>query len=122
MNSVLDRTGTSAVRERGAAGAGVAVAPSGVLVGVSPLEADGGPQVALPEGTPSLHVLVVDDDAAVRKACCVIAAGKGFAVGEAGSVAQDEADDLAAARSEGNSDAYLAGALGDELSQETVEA
>jgi len=41
---------------------------------------------------------------------------------EAGSVAQDEADDLAAARSEGNSDAYLAGALGDELSQETVEA
>jgi DNA-binding NtrC family response regulator len=91
MNSVLDRTGTSAVRERGAAGAGVAVAPSGVLVGVSPLEADGGPQVALPEGTPSLHVLVVDDDAAVRKACCVIAAGKGFAVGEAGSVAQARA-------------------------------
>ena len=67
------------------------MAPSGVLVGVSPLEADGGQQVALPEGTPSLHVLVVDDDAAVRKACCVIAAGMGFAVGEAGSVAQARA-------------------------------
>jgi hypothetical protein len=41
---------------------------------------------------------------------------------EAGSVAQDEADDLTAARSEGNPDAYLTGALGEELSQETVEA
>jgi DNA-binding NtrC family response regulator len=91
MNSVLDRMGTSAMPERGAAGTGTPNAPSGVLVGVSPLEADGGQEVASPEGTPSLHVLVVDDDAAVRRACCVIAAGKGFAVGEAGSVAQAKA-------------------------------
>jgi DNA-binding NtrC family response regulator len=70
------------------------VVPSGVLVGVSPL-GDGvaveRTQVALPEGTASLHVLVVDDDGAIRKACCVIAAGKGFAVAEAGSVAQARA-------------------------------
>ncbi|RSL18493.1 hypothetical protein EDE15_4077 [Edaphobacter aggregans] len=41
---------------------------------------------------------------------------------EAGSVAQDEIDDLAAAGSKGDPDAYLVGALGDELSEETVEA
>ncbi len=96
MHSVLLGTGTSAVRDRDAAGAGAeGVAPSGVLVGVSPLvigaTVDGAHKEALPEGTASLHVLVVDDDAAVRKACCVIAAGKGFAVGEAGSVAQARA-------------------------------
>src|SRR6202042_1145066 len=69
--------------------------PSGVLVGVSPVEAglpvDEAARTGLTEGTASLHVLVVDDDAAIRKACCVIAAGKGFAVAEAGSVAQARA-------------------------------
>ena len=56
--------------------------PSGVLVGVSPVN------VPVPdEGAKSgaqnfglLHVLVVDDDEAVRKACCQIASGMGFAV------------------------------------------
>src|SRR6266851_68994 len=53
-------------------------APSGVLVGVSPLGGSGidlGWQQGTPaEGVPSLHVLVVDDDDAVRKACCDVAA------------------------------------------------
>src|ERR1700720_2523611 len=56
--------------------------PSGVLVGVSPVS------VAVAEkGTAAaakhfglLHVLVVDDDEAVRKACCQIARGMGFAL------------------------------------------
>jgi DNA-binding NtrC family response regulator len=55
--------------------------PSGVLVGVSPVS------VPVDKGAPGvtkhfelLHVLVVDDDEAVRKACCQIARGMGFAV------------------------------------------
>ncbi|RSL15514.1 two component Fis family sigma54 specific transcriptional regulator [Edaphobacter aggregans] len=92
MNSVLVGTDTSEMKQRETTRAGARdVAPSGVLVGVSPLGVDGEPRVVSTEGTPSLHVLVVDDDAAVRKACCVIAGGKGFAVGEAGSVAQAKA-------------------------------
>jgi DNA-binding NtrC family response regulator len=58
-------------------------APSGVLVGVSPLEirpVDVGERTASAEHLELLHVLVVDDDDAVRKACCSIAAGMGFAV------------------------------------------
>ena len=58
-------------------------APSGVLVGVSPLEmhaVDAGKKTADGGHLELLHVLVVDDDAAVRKACCSIAAGMGFAV------------------------------------------
>jgi two-component system response regulator HydG len=53
--------------------------PSGVLVGVSPVDV---PAVAsnVAEHFGLLHVLVVDDDEAVRKACCQIARGMGFAV------------------------------------------
>ena len=95
MNSLLIGTGAGVLRQRDSTGADrESGAPSGVLVGVSPLGAESTvdrARTTLPEGTPSLHVLVVDDDAAVRKACCVIAAGKGFAVGEAGSVAQARA-------------------------------
>ncbi|HWW96965.1 MAG TPA: sigma-54 dependent transcriptional regulator [Edaphobacter sp.] len=56
--------------------------PSGVLVGVSPVSAavteKGAAGAAKHFGL--LHVLVVDDDEAVRKACCQIASGMGFAV------------------------------------------
>jgi DNA-binding NtrC family response regulator len=38
-----------------------------------------------------LHVLVVDDDEAIRKACCKIAAGMGFAVVEADSATEARA-------------------------------
>src|SRR5271156_193976 len=56
--------------------------PSGVLVGVSPVSApDARAQaVSSAEHLGLLHVLVVDDDEAVRKACCQIAAGMGFEV------------------------------------------
>jgi len=56
--------------------------PSGVLVGVSPVSApDARAQaVSSAEHLGLLHVLVVDDDEAVRKACCEIAAGMGFEV------------------------------------------
>ncbi|MDP9051248.1 MAG: sigma-54 dependent transcriptional regulator [Acidobacteriota bacterium] len=40
----------------------------------------------LPEGTPPLRILVVDDDASLRKACCEIASGMGFTPLAAGSV------------------------------------
>jgi two-component system response regulator HydG len=40
----------------------------------------------LPEGMPPLHLLVVDDDVPLRKACCQIAAGMGFVPLAAGSV------------------------------------
>jgi DNA-binding NtrC family response regulator len=40
----------------------------------------------LPDGMPALRILVVDDDASLRKACCEIATGMGFAVLSAGSV------------------------------------
>ena len=56
--------------------------PSGVLVGVSPVSVPvtekGATDAAEHFGL--LHVLVVDDDEAVRKACCQIASGMGFAV------------------------------------------
>jgi len=56
--------------------------PSGVLVGVSPVSVpvaeQGAPGAA--KHFELLHVLVVDDDEAVRKACCQIARGMGFAV------------------------------------------
>jgi DNA-binding NtrC family response regulator len=58
--------------------------PSGVLVGVSPVGVAVADQGARNEGAAEhfelLHVLVVDDDEAVRKACCQIALGMGFAV------------------------------------------
>ena len=67
MSSVLIETGAGFLRQRDSAGASVeGGAPSGVLVGVSPLGAesvvDGDDAAALPKGVPSLHVLVVDDD------------------------------------------------------------
>jgi two-component system response regulator HydG len=40
----------------------------------------------LAEGMPPLHILVVDDDASLRKACCEIVAGMGFVPLAAGSV------------------------------------
>ena len=55
--------------------------PSGVLVGVSPVNVP--PAAAATDAAEHfglLHVLVVDDDEAVRKACCQIARGMGFAV------------------------------------------
>jgi DNA-binding NtrC family response regulator len=56
-------------------------APSGVLVGVSPVSV---PATETAAGAAKhfglLHVLVVDDDEAVRKACCQIARGMGFAL------------------------------------------
>ncbi len=57
---------------------------SGLLVGVSPVNAVTGPVKGSAEGSAQhlglLHVLVVDDDEAVRKACIQIASGMGFAV------------------------------------------
>ena len=61
------------------------VAPSGVLVGVSNLKAEHRLE-RLPDGFPTLHLLVVDDDEPVRRACCEIAAGMGFLPLAAGSV------------------------------------
>ena len=51
--------------------------PSGILVGVSGME---GTHLLerLPEGVPAFRILVVDDDASLRKACCEIASGMGF--------------------------------------------
>jgi DNA-binding NtrC family response regulator len=59
--------------------------PSGGLVGVSGLE---GTHLLerLPEGMPAFRILVVDDDALLRKACCEIAAGMGFVALAANSV------------------------------------
>jgi hypothetical protein len=57
--------------------------PSGVLVGVSPVsvqETDKGAKKSGAEKFGLLHVLVVDDDEAVLKACCQIARGMGFAL------------------------------------------
>src|SRR5215471_20855756 len=67
-------------------------APSGVLVGVSELEGPAAVKAARREGSqegmPTLHVLVVDDDGAVRRACVTIAEGMGCAVMSAESVAR----------------------------------
>jgi DNA-binding NtrC family response regulator len=60
-------------------------APSGVLVGVSSVRQQGGAKPAPAEHFELIHVLVVDDDEAVRKACCQIAAGMGFSVAGADS-------------------------------------
>jgi two-component system response regulator HydG len=66
----------------GDARTGAADVPSGVLVGVSPVNVSATEKVApgAAEHFGLLHVLVVDDDEAVRKACCQIAKGMGFAV------------------------------------------
>jgi two-component system response regulator HydG len=65
--------------------ASAAVEPSGLLVDVSGLK----PAQRLdhlPEGVSPLRILVVDDDASVRKACCEITAGMGFVPLSAGDV------------------------------------
>ena len=57
--------------------------PSGILVGISPVHAGTEPdegKVGTEEHFGLVHVLVVDDDEAVRKACCEIAEGMGFSV------------------------------------------
>ena len=66
-------------------------APSGVLVGLSPLDAPKDGTAKLPGGDPILHVLVVDDDNSVRRACCTIAENMGCAVEGAESLAQARA-------------------------------
>src|ERR1700733_13855675 len=60
--------------------------PSGVLVGVSAVSSPDARAhaVSSAEHLGLLHVLVVDDDEAVRKACCQIAVGMGFEVVGAG--------------------------------------
>ena len=67
--------------------------PSGVLVGVSPVSSPEAREraVSSAEHLGLLHVLVVDDDEAVRKACCQIAAGMGFEVvgAESATAARD---------------------------------
>src|SRR3984957_9349464 len=67
--------------------------PSGVLVGVSPVAAPDarGHAGGSAEHLGLLHVLVVDDDEAVRKTCCQIAAGMGFEVvgAESATAARD---------------------------------
>jgi DNA-binding NtrC family response regulator len=65
-------------------------APSGVLVGVSPIGASRAVGVEAGE-RPTLHVLVVDDDRAVRKACLAVAEGLGFATVGADSLASAQA-------------------------------
>jgi CheY-like chemotaxis protein len=58
-------------------------APSGVLVGVSPVNVPVVGKGVKKSGAANfglLHVLVVDDDEAVRKACCEITSGMGFAL------------------------------------------
>jgi DNA-binding NtrC family response regulator len=77
------RVGTDEITRKGLA-ADELTAPSGVLVGLSPVGASGlemGSIKAVPsEHFGLLHVLVVDDDDAVRKACCQVAANMGFVV------------------------------------------
>jgi DNA-binding NtrC family response regulator len=65
--------------------------PSGALEGVPPLGTSGGAGVGQQEAVavdaPLLHVLVVDDDAAVRKACCDVVERRGSTAMDAESVA-----------------------------------
>jgi two-component system response regulator HydG len=66
------------------------ITPSGFLVGINELNGLRGFE-ALPEGLPPLRILVVDDDAPVRKACCEIVSGMGFVPLSAGSVPEARA-------------------------------
>lgn len=60
---------------------------SASLVGFSPAGQGVGIR-CLPAGLPNLHMLVVDDDVALRKACVEIAAGMGLLTSSAGSVSE----------------------------------
>jgi two-component system response regulator HydG len=68
-----------------AQGNAVPTAPSGMLVGVSNRVPNHRLE-RLAAGLPPFRILVVDDDAPVRKACCDITAGMGFIPLSAGSV------------------------------------
>lgn len=83
----------SGVRQRRPAGIEVqnssrGGSPSGLLVGVSRLSNAVGEAVERVEGVPPLHVLVLDDDRAVRQTCAAVAENMGFAVVESENVAQ----------------------------------
>lgn len=66
--------------------------PSGVLVGLSPLGAPVKSEAPMSVAVgPVLHVLIVDDDNAIRKACCTIAESMGCAVETAENLAQAQA-------------------------------
>ena len=67
-------------------GATVPVRASSVPVGVAPAQSAPSIVLALPGAMPPLRLLVVDDDAPLRKACCEIASGMGFVALPAGSV------------------------------------
>ncbi|WP_313899603.1 sigma-54-dependent transcriptional regulator [Tunturiibacter gelidoferens] len=87
--SVLsERTGEEQMREDAGTNS-----PSGMLVGLSPVAMPDARAhaVSSAEHLGLLHVLVVDDDEAVRKACCQIAAGMGFEVvgAESATAARD---------------------------------
>ena len=62
-----------------------AVPTPGLLAGTTALAAARRME-HLPEGAPAFRLLVVDDDASLRKACCEIASGMGFVALAAGSV------------------------------------
>ena len=62
-----------------------AVPTPGLLAGTTALAAARRME-HLPEGAPAFRILVVDDDASLRKACCEIASGMGFVALAAGSV------------------------------------
>src|SRR3984957_5959751 len=80
VSGLSERTGAEQMREDGGTNS-----PSGVLGGVSPVSAPDARAhaVSSAEYLGLLHVLVVDDDEAVRRACCQIAAAMGFEVGGA---------------------------------------
>jgi two-component system response regulator HydG len=65
---------------------GPTFAGPGLLEGISPDQHRATKFRRLPEGMPPLRLLVVDDDASLRKACCEIASGMGFVPLAAGSV------------------------------------
>jgi DNA-binding NtrC family response regulator len=64
---------------------GTALPLPGLLAGTPGMGA-ARPLEHLPEGAPAFRILVVDDDASLRKACCEIASGMGFVVVSAGCV------------------------------------
>src|SRR5215470_9576619 len=91
---MLSGDGRQRAREEMGSGRGNTDAPSGVLIGISELDSSAGAPAKLESpraGVPTLHVLVVDDDHAVRKACVTIAEGMGCAVEGAESVAKAKA-------------------------------
>jgi two-component system response regulator HydG len=64
----------------------LAFSQPGAFLGVLPSDSLSAGLHRLPEGMPALRLLVVDDDASLRNACCEIAANIGFVAISAGSV------------------------------------